>query len=210
MKPASLVSAATPAVCSSPHAHTRTRKQASKKSELISARGQRLHPPAPVARPRTQHVGSRQHDAENCSRPAPNESSTQPSQPWPQQRTYSSPPSPSYSSSAPSAPISPSSSSEATGPQGGRDYGCSRRRAAVRCTSVSQHSIASMVSTPRDMAFSRYHCAGKSRAHSPLTTPKTTRFAAASPTGTFFRSRDTRRISHPCPPSIMKTLLVLQ
>jgi hypothetical protein len=38
------------------------------------------------------------------------------------------------------------------------------------------------------MAFSRYHCAGKSRAHS---APQNDPLAAASPTGAFFRSRDT-------------------
>ena len=92
---------------------------------------------------------------------------TLPCSPWPPRHTSSSPPSPCYTSFAPSVPIYPSSNSEATGRQDGRGYGCSRRRAAVRCTSVSQHSIASMVSTPRDMAFSRYQTAGKSRASAP-------------------------------------------
>jgi hypothetical protein len=81
-----------------------------------------------------------------------------PCSPW--SHTSSSPLSSCYTSFAPSALISPSSNSEAIGRRDGRGYGCLRRRAAVRCTSVSQHSIASMVSTPRDMAFSRYHCAG--------------------------------------------------
>jgi hypothetical protein len=90
-----------------------------------------------------------------------------PCPPWPPRHTSSPPPSSCYTSFAPSAHISPSSNSEVIGRRDGRVYGCSRRRAAVRCTSVSQRSIASMVSTPRDMAFSRYHSAGKSRAHSP-------------------------------------------
>jgi hypothetical protein len=43
--------------------------------------------------------------------------------------------------------------------------------------------------------------------HAPTPIPKTTRFAAASPTGAFFRSRDTRSIKHPCPSAIVIMLL---
>jgi hypothetical protein len=57
-----------------PFAHHSTHPS---RNEHISAPGQRLHPPAPVRSTRTQHVGSRQHDAENCNRPASNESTPQ-------------------------------------------------------------------------------------------------------------------------------------
>jgi hypothetical protein len=71
VKPARLGKHPWQSVCSSRHSPTRPR------SEHISARGQRLHPPAPVRSTRTQHVGSRQHDAENCNRPALDESTPQ-------------------------------------------------------------------------------------------------------------------------------------
>jgi len=191
-------------VCSSRHSPKQKRAHQ-------CTRPKRLHPPAPVGllEPSTLDRGSTTPKTAIAQRSTTRrrDSHTAPCPPW--WPISSSPPSSCYTSFAPSAPTSLSSSSAVTGRRVGRVYGCSTRKAAVRCTSVSQHSIASMVSTPRDMTFPRYHCAGKSRARAPTHHQKNDPLAAASPTGAFFRSRDTRRIKHPCPSAIAIMLLQL-
>lgn len=130
-------------------------------SDRTAACAQQLHPPARQITPATsyQHTGAQQHHAENCAiaqrtkRLNDTSQTAFPVQLWLQRHISSSPRSLWLSSYALSAPTTLSSSSVAIGHQVGRDYGCSTRRAAARCTSDSRHSIATMVSSPRELAF---------------------------------------------------------
>lgn len=125
------------------------------RTTTASARSTRITPATSY-----QHTGAQQHHAENCAiaqrtkRPNDTSQTAFPVQLWLQRHISSSPPSLWRSLCALSAPTTRSSSSVAIGPQDGRDYGCSTRRAAAKCTSDSRHSTASMVSSPRELAFS--------------------------------------------------------